>query len=115
MKRLVYTLTIVLMTLSGTISAQEVLNQYLQTAAENNPGLKAQFSEYMAALERVPQVGALPDPTVAFGYFIQPIETRLGPQQAKISASQMFPWFGTLSARENSVEVMNKIQHVPEQ
>ncbi len=111
MKRLVYTLTIVLLTLSGTVSAQEVLNQYLQTAAENNPGLKAQFSEYMAALERVPQVGALPDPTVAFGYFIQPIETRLGPQQAKISASQMFPWFGTLSARENSVEALAKAKY----
>ena len=108
MKRLVYILTIVLISLSGTISAQEVLNQYLQVAAENNPALKAQFSEYMAALETVPQVGALPDPTFAFSYFIQPIETRLGPQQAKISASQMFPWFGTLSARDNSVEAIAK-------
>ena len=73
--------------LSGIYSnAQEILDRYLVEAAENNPGLKAQFSEYMAALERVPQVGALPDPTIAFGYFIQPIETRLGPQQAKISA-----------------------------
>ena len=45
--------------------------------------------------------GALPDPTVAFGYFISPVETRVGPQQFKISASQMFPWFGTLKAKEN--------------
>ena len=79
---------------------QGKLDEYLQTAAQNNPGLKVKFNEYMAALERVPQAGALPDPTVAFGYFVQPIETRLGPQQAKISAMQMFPWFGTLSARE---------------
>ena len=111
MKRIVYTLTIVLMTLSGTVSAQAVLNQYLQTAAKNNPGLKAQFSEYMAALERVPQAGALPDPTIAFGYFIQPIETRVGPQQVKITASQMFPWFGTLSARENSAESLAKSKY----
>jgi outer membrane protein TolC len=104
-------MTIALITLSGKLSAQEVLNQYLKTAAENNPGLKVKFNEYMASLERVPQVGALPDPTVAFGYFIQPIETRLGPQQAKISASQMFPWFGTLSARENSVEALAKAKY----
>lgn len=111
MKKIVIIMTIALIALSGTLSAQEVLNQYLQTAAENNPGLKVKFNEYMAALERVPQVGALPDPTVAFGYFIQPIETRLGPQQAKISASQMFPWFGTLSARENSVEALAKAKY----
>ncbi len=111
MKKIVIIMTIALIALSGTLSAQEVLNQYLQTAAENNPGLKVKFNEYMAALERVPQVGALPDPTVAFGYFVQPIETRQGPQQAKISASQMFPWFGTLSARENSVEALAKAKY----
>jgi len=82
-------------------SAQEDLNQYLETAAENNPGLKARFNEYMAALEVGPQVKALPDPQLAFGYFIQPVETRVGPQQFKISVSQMFPWFGTLKAKEN--------------
>lgn len=111
MKRLVYILTIVLLTLSGKVSAQDELNQYLEIAAKNNPALKVQFNEYMAALEKVPQVGALPDPVVAFGYFIQPVETRVGPQQAKISASQMFPWFGTLSARENSVESLAKAKY----
>ncbi len=111
MKRLVYILTIVLLTLSGKVSSQEELNQYLEIAAKNNPALKVQFNEYMAALEKVPQVGALPDPVVAFGYFIQPVETRVGPQQAKISASQMFPWFGTLSVRENSVESLAKAKY----
>ena len=105
------TISILLLLISTQSFSQEALNHYLQTAAKNNPGLKARFSEYMAALERVPQVGALPDPTVAFGYFIQPIETRLGPQQAKISASQMFPWFGTLSARENSMEALAKAKY----
>lgn len=108
MKKVMLILIVVILASSGKVSAQDELNVYLQTAAENNPALKVQFNEYMAALERVPQVGALPDPVIAFGYFIQPIETRLGPQQAKISASQMFPWFGTLAARENSVESLAK-------
>jgi hypothetical protein len=86
---------------SSLVSAQDELSSYLQTAAENNPGLKARFNEYMAALEIAPQVKSLPDPQLAFGYFIQPVETRVGPQQFKISASQMFPWFGTLKAGES--------------
>lgn len=86
--------------LSLNLRGQEVLDRYLTTAAENNPGLKARFNEYLAALEIAPQVHALPDPQVAFGYFIQPVETRLGPQRAKISVSQVFPWFGRLQANE---------------
>ena len=80
-------------------SSQNYLEGYLEVAGKNNPGLQSRFNDYMAALEIVPQVKALPDPQVAFGYFIKPVETRLGPQELRISASQMFPWFGTLEAR----------------
>ena len=103
MKNIKYIIAIFFMlTLTASVlTAQDDLNGYLKIAAENNLGLKARFSEYMAALEIVPQVKALPDPQVAFGYFIQPVETRVGPQQFRISASQMFPWMGTLKAKEN--------------
>lgn len=97
--------------ISLSLSAQSELDNYLQTAAENNPGLKVKFSEYMAALQKVPQLGALPDPTVSFGYFIQPVETRLGPQQAKIGVSQMFPWFGSLGAKEDVATQMAKAKY----
>ena len=90
-----------LMMIPWVLSAQQELNQYLEIAAEQNPGLRAKFSEYLAALEKAPQAGALPDPQLAFGYFISPVETRVGPQQIRISATQMFPWFGTLETSEN--------------
>ena len=93
------------------VSAQEDLNNYLETAAKNNPSLKARFNDYMAALEVAPQVKALPDPQVAFGYFIQPVETRVGPQRLKITASQMFPWFGKLKAKENAAVQMAKAKY----
>lgn len=102
---------VILFLISLSVTAQNELDNYLQTAAENNPGLKAKFSEYMAELEKVPQVGALPDPTVAFGYFIQPVETRVGPQQGRIGISQMFPWFGTLGAREDVATQMAKAKY----
>lgn len=76
------------------------LDKYLVLAAEENPELKSLFNEYLAALEEVTEEGTLPDPQVSFGYFIQPVETRVGAQQATAAFSQMFPWFGTLDARE---------------
>ncbi|HSH52833.1 MAG TPA: TolC family protein [Bacteroidales bacterium] len=84
------------------IVAQEDLNRYLQIAAENNPELQVKFNEYMAALEVIPQAKALPDPQIAFAYFVSPVETRMGPQQFKISVSQFFPWFGTLGNKKDA-------------
>lgn len=88
----------------------EQLQQYLQIAAENNPALKAAFYRYSAALQEAPQVGSLPDPEVMFGYFIAPVETRLGPQTARVSIMQMFPWFGTLDARSDAALLQAKAQ-----
>ena len=83
------------------LHSQNLPDDYLAEAARNNPGLKSRFNEYMAALEKIPQVGTLPDPQVTFGYLVQPVETRVGPQRLRISASQMFPWFGTLGAKKD--------------
>lgn len=111
MKKIIYSLSLLLLSFIGPISAQNELSEYLVIAAENNPNLKAKFNQYMATLKRIPQAEALPDPTVAFGYFIQPVDTKNGPQQAKISVSQLFPWFGTLSSRKHSAESMAKVKY----
>lgn len=101
--RIIRNITVMVFLLfSSLLNAQENLNTYLERAAKNNPELKARFNDYMAALERIPQVKALPDPQLAFSWFISPVETRLGPQQMRLSLSQFFPWFGTLKARENA-------------
>ena len=103
MKNINRLIGILFVLIATVVSAQEEeLNNYLQIASENNPQLKAKFNDYMAALEVAPQVNALPDPQLAFAYFISPVETREGPMQFKLSASQMFPWFGTLAAKENA-------------
>ncbi len=99
------TAVILLLTLSFAANAQ-TLEDYFQIAAENNPGLQAQYKDFEAALQKVPQVSSLPDPTFSFGYFISPVETRVGPQRAKFSLSQMFPWFGTLEAQSDAASLM---------
>ena len=90
-----------LLTIGPSLFGQSDLEGYLKFAAENNPGLRAKFNDYLAAMEKVPQVGALPDPTVAFGYFIQPVETRVGPQEWRFNLAQSFPWFGLLGAKDD--------------
>ncbi|MCK4562504.1 MAG: TolC family protein, partial [Flavobacteriaceae bacterium] len=101
-----------LISLSGIAQeTKETLDEYLKIAAENNPGLKAKFSDYMASMEKVPQVGTLPDPQFAFGYFIQPVETRVGPQKATLGLKQAFPWFGLLGSKEDVATDLAKAKY----
>ena len=89
----------------ASVQAQ-TLEEYYQIAADNNPGLQAEYKEYEAAMQNVSRVSSLPDPTFSFGYFAQPAETRVGPQKAKFSLIQMFPWFGTLKAQGDAAALM---------
>jgi outer membrane protein TolC len=82
------------------------LEEYLVEAAENNPQLRASFNEYLAALEKVPQMGSLPDPQLTFGYFTKPMEYLMGNQRAELSLMQMFPWFGTLRYQKDEASQM---------
>ena len=89
----------------GSVKAQ-TLEDYLQIAAENNPEVKAAFAEFEAAMQEAPQVKSLPDPTLTMTAFGSMVETRLGPQEARFSLMQMFPWWGTLEAREDVANLM---------
>jgi outer membrane protein TolC len=75
------------------------LSDYLIYAAHNDAGLQAAFNRWQAALERIPQVQSLPDPRFTYSYFIESVETRVGPQRQRFGVSQAFPWFGTLGLR----------------
>ncbi|MDR1610765.1 MAG: transporter, partial [Candidatus Symbiothrix sp.] len=93
------TTTILLLQISlAAFTQTDSLPGYLQIAAENNPGVKADFLVYQAALQKVPQAGALQDPQLDFGFFLQPMEIIDGKQVADIKLMQMFPWFGTRKA-----------------
>ncbi len=75
------------------------LSDYLAYAAINNPGLEAEFNRFKAAIERVPQVSAFPDPRFTYRYYIREVETRVGPQRQSFELAQKFPWFGKLQLR----------------
>lgn len=104
MKKLI--LIILIIFVAGVFSrpfAQEnALEKYIRIAVENNPELRASYKNFEQALERVDQSKALPDPQLSAGIFVSPVETRVGPQKARLSLSQMFPWFGTLALKEDA-------------
>jgi cobalt-zinc-cadmium efflux system outer membrane protein len=75
------------------------LSDYLRYASLNNAELKAKFEQWKAALEQIPQAKALDDPKFTYSYFIEEVETRVGPQQQKFGIMQVFPWFGKIQAR----------------
>lgn len=109
MKKIIITL---LATLSFTlVTSAQTLEEYFQMAAENNPGLQAKYKNFEAAMQRVSQASSLPDPNLSFGYFISPVETRVGPQQARFSLTQMFPWFGTLRAQEDAATLLAEARY----
>lgn len=101
MRKIKIFFSLILLLLAPFAQAQDELDSYLKIAATNNPGLKAMFSDYMAAMEQVPQVGTLPDPNFAFGYFIDPNKVKNGKQKLNLGLEQSFPWFGLLSAKED--------------
>ena len=94
------TIKILLILFAFTQVNGQALEAYMREAAENNPGIQAKYKAFEASMERVSGVKTLDDPTLSFGYFISPVETRVGPQRARLSLSQRFPWFGGLKARE---------------
>jgi outer membrane protein TolC len=92
-------------------TAAQPMQNLLAVADSANLELKALYQEYLAALEKAPQVSQLPEPEAGLGVFALPVETRLGPQWVRLSATQMFPWTGTLKARRDVVLAMAKAQY----
>ena len=104
---------IIILTFLGfsTLANAQSLDDYFKIAAENNPGLEAKYKSFEAAMQKVTQVSSLPDPNLSFGYFVSPVETRVGPQRARFYLTQMFPWFGTLKAQEDAATLMAEAKY----
>ncbi len=82
------------------------LYAYLDIASKNNPTVLQRYYEYQAALQKVPQVGSLPDPEFSLGVFLSPMELLGGNQVADMRLMQMFPWFGFIKSARDEMSLM---------
>ena len=87
------------------------IDYYIELAGKNNPRIKSEFLKYKSSLERIPQAGAYPDPTLDIGFFLKPMDIIDGKQVADFTLMQMFPWFGTQKAARTEAEQMAKMAY----
>ncbi len=92
------------------VNAQS-LDSLLHLVVANNSQLKSIELEYQAVLEQKNQVNQLANLQLGIGVPALRPETRLGPQMMMVSASQLFPWFGTLKSKEALVISMSKVKY----
>ncbi|WP_111682502.1 TolC family protein [Winogradskyella tangerina] len=100
-------LYIILFTLSMlSISNAQQLDILIDEALTNNPEIQTFELKYQVAKEKVNEASTLPNTQLGVGYFVSEPETRTGAQRFKISAKQMLPSFGAITARENYINAL---------
>jgi len=87
--------------LSFSFSNAQQLDALIEEALSNNPTIQKFELRHTIASEKVNEVNTIPNTEFGLGYFLSEPETRTGAQRLKVSAKQMIPWFGTITAREN--------------
>ena len=92
--------------LAGTQSQSEplTLTQALHAVSESSPGALAARAEYRAKVDATGVAGALPNPNVAYTYFVEPIQTRAGDQTHRVDVTQVVPSVFALHAASEAAE-----------
>ncbi len=80
------------------------LSSVIEEVLSANFALKAARSRWESVQQRPKIVGALPDPTLTYGYFFRNVETRVGPMNYKFVGSQKFPFPGKRSLAASRAE-----------
>jgi len=94
--------------LKGNAQQLDVL---INEALDNNPEIQKFELQYKRVSEKVNEVNTVPNTEFGVGYFVSEPETRTGAQRFKVSAKQMLPWFGNISARENYVSSLADVKY----
>jgi outer membrane protein TolC len=87
--------------LSSNVSNAQQLKILIEEGLANNPKIQMFELKHRVAKEKVNEVNTLPNTQIGVGYFVSEPETRTGAQRFKVSAKQMLPSFGSITAREN--------------
>ncbi|MFI2742966.1 TolC family protein [Zhouia sp. PK063] len=90
----------IIILISFSAHAQQ-LETYVNEALQNNLQVQSAGAAVEVSNEAINEAGNLGNTQFGAAYQVQPVETRVGPQRARFSAMQMFPWFGTLKAEKN--------------
>ncbi len=82
-------------------SPTDGLGPLLLRAETQSPFVRRAYQAWQAALARVSQVSALPDPWLSLSGYVQSVETRTGPMDGRLGFNQQMPWPGKLETAGN--------------
>ncbi|MCK5552310.1 MAG: TolC family protein [Deltaproteobacteria bacterium] len=81
----------------GTLELEVLISE----ALERNPEIIAARNRWLSAQEIVRARRSFPDPRFSYTYFVESVETRVGPQKNIFGAKQTFPFYGKRDLRAN--------------
>lgn len=81
------------------LPTKPALDDYVLAAQKQNAGIRSAYHQWEAAVEQIAVAKGWPNPTLSFGYFLENVETAVGPQEYKVGLTQMIPWFGKLGTQ----------------
>ncbi|MCB9796935.1 MAG: TolC family protein [Alphaproteobacteria bacterium] len=93
------------------VDLNDGVGAYVALAMQSSPTIRGDWSRWEASVRRVAQARGLPEPTLSFGVFLRSVETRVGPQQARVSLQQTFPWPTALSASADAAGAEAQAAH----
>lgn len=83
---------------SGAGKALETLGDLVQRVIDHNPRVRGARAAWRARVEAVSPAGALPRPRLAYTWLPLPVETRVGPNEHRVTLTQPIPSPGGLVA-----------------
>lgn len=85
--------------LATDLAESASLDALIALAEQQNAGLRAAFDRWGAEVQTISRDKALTDPVFSYGYFIEPVETRVGPQRQRFRLNQKIPLSGELGLK----------------
>jgi outer membrane protein TolC len=106
MKNEIFYIGVLLLFVQTTFA--QSLDDLIQTAYSNNLEIKILDKQYQSKQQLSEQIALRPDPELGVGVFPLPVETRLGSQVVRLSATQMFPQKGMVAAKKDLANAMGE-------
>ena len=94
---------------SSELAMDGALASYLQAALEQSPQLWAAYAAWDAEVRGIQGASTLPEPTLGLAVFLRSVETRVGPQQARVSLQQSLPWPTELTGRHDAAVAQARV------
>jgi cobalt-zinc-cadmium efflux system outer membrane protein len=87
------------------------LEDCLRYAESRSAALRAAEARWEAARAGILAAVSLPDPVVSYGYFLEEVETRVGPQRERFGVRQTLPLFGKIGLARGAAEAAASAAH----